>query len=91
MKPDMTNLPPEFSSLPRLYGGVQLDEEEKVALELPVKYGLYRKVSVTQCKIDLEEALNKLRWNKIINAHKDRNGEHQEGAVGEGGNPEGGW
>ena len=30
----------EFSSQPRLYGGVQLDKDGKVAMELPVKYGL---------------------------------------------------
>ena len=64
--PDMSDLPPEFSSQPRLYGGVELDEDEKVALELPVKFGLFRKIDPVQCKIDAEEALNKLRWNKII-------------------------
>ena len=51
----------EFSTQPRLYGGVQVDEDERVALELPIKYGLYRNVNLTQCKIDIEESLNKLR------------------------------
>ena len=50
--PDMNVLPPEFSSEPRLYGGVELDEGEKLVLELPVKFGLYQKLNVTQCKID---------------------------------------
>ena len=68
----------EFSSQPRLYGGVQLDEDEKVALELPVKYGLYRKVNVSQCRIDIEESLNKLRWNRIF----DEKRRGREGGVG---------
>ena len=59
---DAADFPPEFSSEPRLYGDVELDEDEKMALELPVKYGLFRELNITQCKIDIEESLNKLRW-----------------------------
>ena len=66
LNPDMSNLPAEFSSEPRLYGGVALDDDEKLLLEFPVKFGLYRRLDITQCKIDTEEALNKLRWYKII-------------------------
>ena len=36
--PDMSSLPPEFSSEPRLYGGVQLDEDERMTIELPVNF-----------------------------------------------------
>ena len=60
------DLPEEFESTPRIYGGVQLDDEEKAALALSPKYGLYRPLRVEQAKIDVEEALNKLRWNAII-------------------------
>ena len=56
----------EFTSKPRVYGGVTIDEQEDQVLRLPPKYGLYRKINATQCKIDVEEALNKLRWNRII-------------------------
>ena len=63
--------PEEFSSQPRLYGGVALDEDEKLALELPTKFGLYRKLDMTQCKIDIEESLNKLRWNRILAGNKN--------------------
>ena len=82
LEPDMSSLPPEFSSEPRLYGGVKLDEDEKIVLECPVKFGLYKKLNTTQCKIDVEEALNKLRWSKIISEkNKSRNmqTEEQEG------------
>ena len=55
--PDMNVLPPEFSLEPRLNGGLELDEDEKLVLELPVKFGLDKKLNLTQCKIDTEEAL----------------------------------
>ena len=58
--------PPEFDNDPRRYGGVILHEDEQVALKLPPKFGLTEEVNVTECRIQLEEALNKLRWNKII-------------------------
>ena len=79
----MNVLPPEFSSEPRLYGGVELDEDEKLVLELPVKFGLYQKLNVTQCKIDTEEALNKLRWFKIIQDAKTAAPSHHVSTDGE--------
>lgn len=51
----------EFESEPRLYGGVVISDNEMKILRLPPKFGLYRKLNVTQCKIDVEESLNKLR------------------------------
>ena len=75
------DLPEEFDSTPRIYGGVQLDEEEKAALTLSPKYGLYRPLRVEQAKIDVEEALNKLRWNAII---KEGKGDRQGGGHGGG-------
>ena len=56
----------EFTSGPRLYGGVVVSEKEMKVLSLPPKFGIYTKVSATQCKIDVEESLNKLRWNRIF-------------------------
>ena len=61
--------PPEFANEPRLYGGVVISENEEAALKLPPKFGLFEDVSMVQCRIQLEEAVNKLRWNRII----DRN------------------
>ena len=68
--------PIEFDNEPRLYGGVDISDSEKTALKLPPKFGLLEDVNVTQCRIQLEEAINKLRWNKIIDqddASKDPN------------------
>ena len=75
------DLPEEFESSPRVYGGVQLDEDEKAALALSPKYGLYRALRVEQTKIDVEEALNKLRWNAILMKSKRGIG----GSTGSGG------
>ena len=71
--PDISELDGEFSSEARLYGNVTLDEEEKQALELPQKFGVYRKLDPVQCKIDVEESLNKLRWNRIFAENSNRN------------------
>ena len=35
LEPDMSSLPPEFSSEPRLYGGVELDEDGKNSTGVP--------------------------------------------------------
>ena len=57
---------PVFDNTPRLYGGVSIDENEKAVLLLPPKFGLFEKIGVVQFRIQLEEALNKLRWNKLL-------------------------
>ena len=57
---------PVFDNTPRLYGGVSIDENEKALLLLPPKFGLFEKIDVVQFRIQLEEALNKLRWNKLL-------------------------
>ena len=77
------DLPGEFESTPRIYGSVQLDEEEKAALALSPKYGLYRPLKVEQAKVDVEEALNKLRWNAIIKEGRSaRHGGESGGGAG---------
>ena len=58
--------PTEFNNEPREYGGVTLDETEKKALKLPPKFALSGDIDAAQCRIQLEESLNKLRWNDII-------------------------
>ena len=57
--------PIEFECNPRLYGGVEVTDTERAALMLPSKFGLFEDVSVTKCRVQLEEALNKLRWNRM--------------------------
>ena len=44
----------EFNSEPRLYGDVMVSEDEMKVLRLPPKFGIYKKLSATQCKIDVE-------------------------------------
>lgn len=46
----------EFSYRPCLFVGVSL----------PPKFVLCRKINVRKCKIDVEEAVNKLIWNKLM-------------------------
>ena len=78
------DLPSEFESTPRVYGGVQLDEEEQAALELSPKYGLFRRLNVEQGKVDVEEGFNKLRWNAIFQERDGRpRGGSQAGVEGQ--------
>ena len=70
MKIDDGVFPPEFMNEPRLYGGVDVDESEKRALMLPPKFGLLEEVNVTKCRVQLEEALNQLRWNGIYGSEE---------------------
>ena len=67
----------EFASDPRKYGEVTLTEEHEMVLRLPPKFGLFRKINPIQCKIDTEEALNKLRWTKKF--MKEGGGERRGG------------
>ena len=90
-------LPDEFESTTRVYGEVQIDEDERAALELSPKFGLFRRLSAERGKIDVEESLNKLRWNSILGRGKDRAnegggqgrvGQHEQGERGaRGGGP----
>lgn len=59
-------LPLEFNSQPRIYGNMQMSNNEMKLLELPPKFGLYRKVNVRETIISTEEAINKIRWNRSI-------------------------
>ena len=55
----------EFSSEPRTYGGVVIGDREWKVLSLPPKFGLQKKIATRDIMISLEEALNKLRWNRM--------------------------
>ena len=56
----------EFTSEPRKYGNVAIENKQWTVLTLPPKFGLYKKVKVRDIIISLEEALNKLRWNRVF-------------------------
>ena len=57
-----------YDNSPRVYGAdIDLTEEEKAVLSLPPKFAMFEKIDLTECRIRTEEALNKLRWNRLIN------------------------
>ena len=60
-------LPAEYSSTARTYGGIELDENEQSLLELPPKYATYEKVESEPCEAEIEKALAKLRWERKRN------------------------
>ena len=52
----------EYTSAPRMYGGVDLTNDEHSLLELPTKYATYEKVNRDPCEAEIEKSLAKLRW-----------------------------
>ena len=56
----------EFNSKPRQYGDVILDDDENNVLSLPPKFGIMKKVDVTETTIEVEKCLNTMRWKEII-------------------------
>ena len=57
-------LPAEYSSTARTYGGIELDENEQSLLALPPKYATYEIVESESCEAEIEKALAKLRWER---------------------------
>ncbi len=55
-------LPPEFSSEPRIYGNVDVSEEEKAALRLPPKFTIYDKIDKQECMVEIETMVSKYMW-----------------------------
>lgn len=68
---------PVYDNSPRIYGGVEVTEDEKAALLLPPKFAIYEEINITECRIRVEESLNKLRWNKLIGGKKEKEKEKQ--------------
>ena len=56
----------EFNSEPRQYGDVALNDDENSVLSLPPKFGITKKVDVTETTIEVEKCLNTMRWKEII-------------------------
>ena len=52
----------EFSTAPRVYGGVELKAEENELLTLHPKFSTYQKIDSVECEIAVEKSLDKLRW-----------------------------
>ena len=52
----------EYTSTPRLYGGIILTNDEQSLLELPPKYAIHEKVNKEHCQAEIEKSLAKLRW-----------------------------
>ena len=61
----------EFTSEPRMYGNVNLNEEESSILSLPPKFGIMKKVDVTETVIEVEKCLNTMRWKEVIDEDEE--------------------
>ena len=66
-------LPPAFSSEPRVYGGVSVTDEEKKALNLPPKFTIYEKIDKEKCFVEIETMVSKYMWEM-----RKRNKEEEE-------------
>ena len=73
-------LPIEFESQPRVYGGIELDKDEVNVLKLPPKFSLYSELSKVNSDIEVEMCLNKLRWN-IISGKVERENLDEEDRI----------
>ena len=71
----------EFNSEPRMYGGVNVNDQMKEVLTLPPNYGIYGKVTKVDTMISTEEALNKLRWRKAFEQEEDRSNGTEAGFI----------
>ena len=55
------DIPDNFSTEPRIYGGVDISEAERQLLSLPPKFAMYDEVNSRKCETEVEKALTKLR------------------------------
>ena len=58
------DLPSEYTSTPRTYGGILLDANEQALLSLPPKYAIFETVDSERCESEIEKSLAKLRWEE---------------------------
>ena len=66
-------LPLNFSSEPRIYGGVSINENEKVALKLPPKFTIFENIDKKKCIVEIETMVTKYMWDM-----RNRNGEEEK-------------
>ena len=79
-------LSPEFTSEARMYGNVVLSKEEKEAVKIPPNFGIQSSIDTKEVMVSVEEALNKLRWNRIImnnqqTSNNNNNGQEEDGFI----------
>ena len=72
------SIPENFSTEPRIYGGVSITETRK-ELSLPPKYAMYDQVDPVKCQAEIEKALTKLRWERISNQKPGETAHTNEG------------
>ena len=66
----------EYSSKPKCYGHVQLDENEECVLSLPPKFAMYDEIKVSKCEAEIEKGMAKLRWNRWKEEDEQNNREY---------------
>ena len=66
-------IPAEYSSAPKMYGGVTLEDNEQSLLTLPPGYATYEMIKEEQCEAEIEKSMAKLRWesNKSVDQDGD--------------------
>ena len=58
-------LPSTFENKCKVYGGVNLSEQETRTLELPPKYTVYNPIKMADIEVELEKCITKIRWNDM--------------------------
>ena len=58
-------IPDNYTTQPRIYGGVTIGESEKEAMILPPKFAMYDQINPKKCAAEVEKGLTKLRWERI--------------------------
>ena len=57
------SVPNDFSTAPRCYGGVVMNENELAALSLPSKIAVYCSIDEADCEANVEKGITKLLWS----------------------------
>ncbi len=70
-------VPEEFSTGPKCYGGVEINMDEQAVLSLPPKYAVYSKIDVIDCEAQVEKSLAKLRWSVQKRERQEEEGTEQ--------------
>ena len=72
------DIPEEFTSSPRTYGGTTISEDEEQLLSLPPNFSIYDRVDSTECEAQVEKGLSKLRWTLQKKARQEEEGNEEE-------------
>ena len=63
----------DFSMAPRVYGAVELSNDEEKLLTLPPKFTIPELIDQIECQTEVEKSLGKLRW-ELQKERKEANG-----------------